>query len=42
MGAKMSIDSAEKPQDCFDELSPNGKILNDYKRSSVPREVLEG
>jgi hypothetical protein len=32
-------DSAEKPQDCFDELSTNGKILNDYKRSSVRPET---
>jgi len=35
-------DSAEKPQECFDRLSMNGKISNDFDCSSVRPEVLEG
>jgi len=35
-------DSAEKPQECFDTLSMNGKISNDLNRSSVRPEALEG
>jgi hypothetical protein len=36
------IDPAEKPQECFDMLSMNGKISNDLNRSSVRPEALEG
>jgi len=38
----MAIDSAEKPQECFDRLNMNGKISNDFDCSSVRPEVLEG
>ncbi len=36
------IDSAEKPEECFDRLSMNGKISNDFDHSSVRPEALEG
>jgi hypothetical protein len=32
-------DSAEKPQECFDRLSTNGKITNDFNRPSVRPET---
>jgi hypothetical protein len=35
-------DSAEKPQECFDRLSMNRKISNDFNPHSVRPEVLEG
>ena len=44
------IDSAAKPQECFDELSMTGKITDDFNHSAVRHfdklragsEVLEG
>ncbi|MDP2604151.1 MAG: hypothetical protein Q8S00_16385 [Deltaproteobacteria bacterium] len=35
-------DSAEKPFECFDEAQHERKISNDFKRSSVRPEALEG
>jgi hypothetical protein len=35
-------DSAEKPYECFDEAQHERKISNDFDRSSVRPEVLEG
>jgi hypothetical protein len=34
--------SAEKPYECFDEAQHERKISNDFTRSSVRPEVLEG
>jgi len=41
-GSGITIDSAEKPLECFDSLSMNGKISNDFDGSSVRPEALEG
>ena len=30
------LDSAEKPSECFDRLSMNGKISHDFNGSSLP------
>jgi len=38
----LTLDSAEKPYECFDGLSMNGKISNDFDRSPVRPEALEG
>jgi hypothetical protein len=35
-------DSAEKPYECFDEAQHERKISNDFTRSSVRPEALEG
>jgi hypothetical protein len=32
----------KKSSECFDRLSMNGKISNDFNRSSVRPEALEG
>jgi hypothetical protein len=37
-----SIDSAEKLYECFDEAQHERKISNDFTRSSVRPEALEG
>jgi hypothetical protein len=42
LGSAVIFDSAEKPQECFDRLSMNGKILNNFEPSSVRPEALEG
>jgi hypothetical protein len=41
-GSDVILDSAEKPQECFDRLTMNGKILDDFEPSSVRPEALEG
>ena len=41
-GQVLFHDSAEKPEECFDRLSMNGTISNDFNRSSVRPEALEG
>jgi len=41
-GVNMSWDSAEKPYECFDEAQHERKISNDFTRSSVRPEALEG
>jgi hypothetical protein len=38
-GLGLDIDSTEKPQECFDTLSMNGKIYNDLNASSVRPET---
>jgi len=35
-------DSAEKPYECFDDAQHKQKISNDFTRSSVRSEALEG
>ena len=35
-------DSAEKPYECFDKAQHERKISNDFARSSVRPEALEG
>jgi hypothetical protein len=35
-------DSAEKPYECFDWAQHERKFFNDFKRSSVRPEALEG
>ena len=42
LGTGIDIDSAEKPYECFDRLSMNGKISNDFNGSFVRSEALEG
>ncbi len=41
-GSGLSIDSAEKPYECFDGAQHERKISNDFTRSSVRPEALEG
>ena len=36
------VGSAEKPYECFDEAQHERKISNDFNRSSVRPEALEG
>jgi len=38
----LDVDSAEKPYECFDGAQHERKISNDFKRSSVRPEALEG
>jgi len=38
----MNLDSAEKPYECFDKAQHERKISNDFARSSVRPEALEG
>lgn len=41
LGKDITIDSAEKPQECFDELSMNGNHFKDFDYSSVRPEALK-
>jgi hypothetical protein len=40
--SETDFDFADKPEECFDKLSTNGKISNDFRQSSVRPEALEG
>jgi len=41
-GSDPTIDSAEKPYECFGEAQHERKISNDFNCSSVRPEALEG